>query len=337
VRLHCSLIGLVLGIVAPAQSPEPPPQMQSVGVRRAVDGAGYSAPAAAKAKSNITRLLLNLQFRALQQTMRNSDCSGCSAHDRKGFEAELNQQFEAAAEGFRAALTCSPTVENRFAYGIALLLLDQPHAARRAFAEPPNTSSSLGSTGLALVLYQQGHSEAALNESLRIVEQEEAASLAGFVLLSIVGNPAAELAPEERTRLRRLSSGASQDAPLLAAEATMEHREHDDRAAQLLERAIQFDPTLAPAHILLGEIYTDRRQYDLAIEHYRAAISENGTDASLHYRLSQVYLLSGQRELGETELEAYRSMRKAGPESLSSDLKSLNADYYDKACNGSNR
>jgi tetratricopeptide (TPR) repeat protein len=187
------------------------------------------------------------------------------------------------------------------------------------------------------VLYQQGHSEAALNESLRIVEQEEAASLAGFVLLSIVGNPAAELAPEERTRLRRLSSGASQDAPLLAAEATMEHREHDDRAAQLLERAIQFDPTLAPAHILLGEIYTDRRQYDLAIEHYRAAISENGTDASLHYRLSQVYLLSGQRELGETELEAYRSMRKAGPESLSSDLKSLNADYYDKACNGSNR
>jgi hypothetical protein len=109
VRLHCSLIGLVLGIVAPAQSPEPPPQMQSVGVRGAVDGAGYSAPAAAKAKSNITRLLLNLQFRALQQTMRNSDCSGCSAHDRKGFEAELNQQFEAAAEGFRAALTCSPT------------------------------------------------------------------------------------------------------------------------------------------------------------------------------------------------------------------------------------
>lgn len=115
--LRRSFCGLFLGVVACAQSSLPPPQMQSVGVRGAIDDAGYSAPAAAEAKSNITRLLLNLQFKALQQTMANSNCSGCSAHERQGFEAELHQQFEVAAEHFHASLTCSPPVENRFAYG----------------------------------------------------------------------------------------------------------------------------------------------------------------------------------------------------------------------------
>lgn len=53
----------------------------------------------------------------------------------------------------------------------------------------------------------------------------------------------------------------------------------------------------------LGEIYKQRKQYDLAIEAYQNAIKTGSFDADAHFGLATVYEMKGEKELAKKEYQ----------------------------------
>lgn len=57
------------------------------------------------------------------------------------------------------------------------------------------------------------------------------------------------------------------------------------------------------AYFYLGEIYKQRKEYDLAIEVYQKAIETGSFDADAHFGLATVYNMKGEKELAKKEYQ----------------------------------
>ena len=77
----------------------------------------------------------------------------------------------------------------------------------------------------------------------------------------------------------------------------------------LLLKSVSLDPNLAEAHLQLGNLYADRRQYDKSIPEYRRALELDSKLADAHYRLGQDYVHTGQKDLAQSEFDVYQKLR----------------------------
>ena len=82
------------------------------------------------------------------------------------------------------------------------------------------------------------------------------------------------------------------------------------QAEALLEKSVRIDPTLAPAHLQLGLLYAERKDYAGAIQSYQRAIKSNPDLEEAHYRLALAYKLNGQLQEAETEAREYQELSK---------------------------
>jgi tetratricopeptide (TPR) repeat protein len=78
----------------------------------------------------------------------------------------------------------------------------------------------------------------------------------------------------------------------------------------LLERAIALDPNLADAHLQLGILYSERKDFPKAITSYQQAIAVNPRLEQAHYRLAQTYRLIRQNDKAQNELRLYEQISK---------------------------
>lgn len=62
-------------------------------------------------------------------------------------------------------------------------------------------------------------------------------------------------------------------------------RFRDDLAMSALERAIEIDPHVTQAHVLLGDIYAQRGEVTAAVRYYDRALSQNPNDVAVQERL----------------------------------------------------
>jgi len=81
----------------------------------------------------------------------------------------------------------------------------------------------------------------------------------------------------------------------------------------LLEKAIQLDPTLGLAHMQLGILYSERKDFSNAVAAYQRAIQATPSLEEAHYRLAQAYRQTGETSKAQAELQLYeeRSKEKA--------------------------
>ena len=81
-----------------------------------------------------------------------------------------------------------------------------------------------------------------------------------------------------------------------------------------LERAIQLDPTYAPAYSNLGNVYRERGQIDQAIAQYQKAISMDPDYWIAHQNLGVVYKQQGRvgEAVREFKLATRLSLRSPG-------------------------
>ena len=91
----------------------------------------------------------------------------------------------------------------------------------------------------------------------------------------------------------------------LAAQATAQ----SSRVETLLRKAVTIDSTLADAHVQLGNLYADQRQYDKSIPEYTRALELDPNLADAHYRLGQDYVHTGQKERAQSEFDVYQRLR----------------------------
>ncbi len=65
---------------------------------------------------------------------------------------------------------------------------------------------------------------------------------------------------------------------------------------RLLKKAIGLDGTLAEAHLQLGILYADQREYAKSLPEYTRAIALDPNLGDAHYRLGQYYVHAGEKE-----------------------------------------
>ena len=83
-----------------------------------------------------------------------------------------------------------------------------------------------------------------------------------------------------------------------------------DRIEALLKQAIQLDPNLAKAHLLLAEIYARRNYYEDAVPEFEAAVRLAQDMSEAHYRLALAYKHIGRPEQAAREMEIFRLSKK---------------------------
>jgi tetratricopeptide (TPR) repeat protein len=78
----------------------------------------------------------------------------------------------------------------------------------------------------------------------------------------------------------------------------------------LLRNAIRLDPKFAAAHLQLGILHSEQRDYLQAISDYRQAIDADSQMEQAHYRLAQAYRQVGDAAAAEAELRIYDRISK---------------------------
>jgi len=82
------------------------------------------------------------------------------------------------------------------------------------------------------------------------------------------------------------------------------------QAESLLKRAVHLDPRLGLAHLQLGILYADRRDFPSAILAYQQAITASPELEEPHFRLAQEYRRTGDKAKTQHELQLYELLSK---------------------------
>jgi len=82
----------------------------------------------------------------------------------------------------------------------------------------------------------------------------------------------------------------------------------------LLQKAVRLDPKLAVGHLQLGILYSERKDFSKAILAYQKSIEADPRLEEAHYRIAQVYKLTGENLKAKQQLEIFDqlSRKRAG-------------------------
>ena len=78
-----------------------------------------------------------------------------------------------------------------------------------------------------------------------------------------------------------------------------------------LKLAIEKDPTFPAAHLKLGTIYEEARDYPQAVTELERAVQLDPDNATAHYRLAQAYRHNNQPGPADVEMATFKKMRSA--------------------------
>jgi tetratricopeptide (TPR) repeat protein len=228
-----------------------------------------------------------------------------------------------AAEEYQRAAHMEPNEEHLFDWGNNLLQLQAFEPATDVFtaAIKRHPRSARLHVGLGIALYSQGQYREAVEAFC------DAADLAPsdprpYQFLGEMYGVSPEVSGEVTERLRRFVEAHPRNAlahfqyamslwkgnaePVSAAEV--------QRIEALLRRAVMLDPKLAKGFLQLGILLADQERYPEAIQQLQRATRLQPDLAQAHYRLSQLYQRTGQKELAAKELEVFRQLTKASRE-----------------------
>lgn len=111
----------------------------------------------------------------------------------------------------------------------------------------------------------------------------------------------------------------------------------------LLHTALRLDPQFAAAHLQLGIMYSEKREFETAIAELQQAVASstknvssgaNSTDSSsmtaeeAHYRMAQAYRQTGQPEKAKAELDLYNRMTKESDKKIEQQHRELGQFLY---------
>jgi tetratricopeptide (TPR) repeat protein len=77
----------------------------------------------------------------------------------------------------------------------------------------------------------------------------------------------------------------------------------------LLQNAIALDDKLPEAHVQLGNLFADQREFDKSVSQYLRALELDPNLPDAHYRLGQDYVHLGQKDKAQQEFAVYQKLR----------------------------
>jgi len=225
--------------------------------------------------------------------------------------------YVAAVNEYETAAHRDPSESNLFDWGSELLVHQTSDPAIEVFSEGAKRypSSPRLAVGLGLALYVAGRYDDAVKALLRATDLDPSDSR-GYYFLSKAYDRSPSQAEEVIQRFRRFANLRPDDAraSLYCAMSLWKGRRTEtsqlylDQVESLLKRAIALDPTSADAHLQLGNLYSQRRQYAEAVPEYQEALRLSPNVPDAHFRLGQAYVHLGEKDLGEKELQIHRQL-----------------------------
>jgi tetratricopeptide (TPR) repeat protein len=316
------------------------PDLQSVGVKGAIDSGGYSASAAVKSQSEVSADMLKLQREELSRFYRSdgrscsqeSQSSDSSALIRVGLADESLAKFDSAEQRFRLASASSPSEQSFFAWGTARIIAGHSDQAVDTFKTALNQfpQSIALMIGLGAATFGAGNSSDALNILFHAAEMDRSNGEPYIFIARIFNSPGTETTAGQLDEMKKLIKFAPENPEANYAYACSLKSIRIDVSSDLrsreieqsLKHSIALKPAFADAHFQLATLYGERGDYRDAIAEYRKAIETDPNLIEAHYRLGQAYMHAGQRDQAERELELHRKLR----ESPNQDLSAAKAD-----------
>ena len=234
--------------------------------------------------------------------------------DNRGNALEAARELQSASEK-------EPNEANLFNWGADLLKHRATAPAMEVFIKGnrayPHSARML--LGLGAALYARGDETTA---ALRFIEASDLnpGDAAPYSFLGIL-HSAGDGVIDRLARFARLDPGNAMANYFYAA--SLWKRGPDTRALTLLATAIQLDPTLAAAHLQLGIVYADLKDFPKAITAFEKAIAAGAAMEEAHYRLAQACRHTGDEAKAKTELELFRKLSAASSDQAERERKQI--------------
>jgi len=239
-------------------------------------------------------------------------------HNMLGQIEEKSGKYLAAVNEFQTAAHMDPSEDNLFHWGSELLLhrtyepaIEVFQVATQRFPDSPRLE-----IGLGMALYSRGKYDDAVKALLAAADLNPSDPRC-YYFLSKAYDSSPNQAEDITRRFRRfyeLQPNNAHAAYYYAMSLWKGKRAEDpdlnlDQVKSLLQKAISLDPKLPEAHVQLGNLYSDQRNYTMAIPEYVSALDLNPNLADPHYRLGQDYVHTGQKDRAQQEFDIYQRLR----------------------------
>ena len=231
--------------------------------------------------------------------------------EKTGNPVEAVSEYQRAAE-------LNASEPNFFDWGSELLLHRAPEPAIEVFTQGnrlfPESARML--LGLGVALYSHGSVEEAAQRlgQASDLNPQDAAPYLFLGRLQSADSSRSTLFMAKLERFARLQPENPMANYYYALSLWKLRTDPQDeklkRAETLLEKAVRLDPALAHAHLQLGLLRAERKDYAAAIQSYQRAVKANPDLEEAHYRLALAYKLNGQLQEAETEARLYQELSK---------------------------
>ena len=253
----------------------------------------------------------------LQNLLKQKDSA--ELHNLLAEVEEKEGKFVAAANEYEVAAHLDPSEGNLFDWGSELLLhrtLDPAITVFEKAAERYPNSPRIA-IGLGIAYYSRGNYDDAVKFLLHAADLSPADPRV-YPFLSRAYDSSPSQAAEVIARFRRFAeqqpkNGRAQYYYAMSLWKGKRLQDSNLDLAQidaLLKRAIALDPSLAEAHLQLGNLYSDQHKYPDAIPEYQRALEINFDLSDAHYRLGQAYVHTGEKDKAQEQLQAYQKLRE---------------------------
>ena len=239
-------------------------------------------------------------------------------HNLLGEIEEKDGKFVPAAKEFETAAHLNPSESNLFDWGSELLVHRTLDPAIEIFRQATQRypDSPRIAIGLGMALYARANYEEAVKSLLRAADLDPSDPRCYHFLSQAYDSSPAQ-AEEVIQRFRRFAELQPQNPRALYyyAMSMWKGRRTQDagldlpQIESLLKAALKLDPAFAEAHLQLGNLYSDQKQYAEAVPEYVSALKYNAEMADAHYRLGQAYVRSGEKQRAQEQFAIYEKLR----------------------------
>jgi tetratricopeptide (TPR) repeat protein len=240
-------------------------------------------------------------------------------HNLLGEVEEKDGKFVPAANEYELSAHADPSESNLFDWGSELLLHRTLGPSIEVFQDAAHRypASQRLAIGLGMALYAHGNYNEAVKSLLRAADLNPS-DPSCYLFLSRAYDSSPSQADEVIQRFRRYSELQPRNGQALyyyAMSLWKGKRTQDPtldlhQIETLLKSSIELDPTLAEAHLQLGNLYSDQGKYSEAIPEYVRALELDADLGDAHYRLGQAYVRTGQKGPAQEQIEIYQKIRE---------------------------
>jgi tetratricopeptide (TPR) repeat protein len=251
------------------------------------------------------------------------DAADADAYNLLGEVEEKRSRFAEAIRAYKKSTELYPVDESFwFDYANALLQHDKIQTAVSAFEA--GARQFAGSwrirLGLGSAYYLAGDYPRAAVALLEAVDLKPDAQLS-YYLLGKAYEAAQPAQPAIEERFRAYLGTAPKDAwayyhygTMLYLHAESQRQTDLGQAQANLKKALELDPSLAPAHLQLGIIAQAEGRTEESLRFFERAASLDPKMAAAHYRLGLTYQKLEQRDKARIEMERFQALKASQPD-----------------------